>query len=104
MPLQAAAEGKPEWWRGVWKDQEASGLSVRQFCADRGLSASQFYYWRRRLIELGGQGSLAKGDRGIETPSFVELDLATPDTAPVSSPVEIRLDLGAGWILQIRRG
>ena len=45
MPLQAAAEGKPEWWRGVWKDQEASGLSVRQFCADRGLSASQFYYW-----------------------------------------------------------
>jgi len=25
MLLQAAADGKTEWWRRVWKDQEASG-------------------------------------------------------------------------------
>jgi hypothetical protein len=37
-------------WIGEWR---ASGLTVRAFCARRGLSEPSFYGWRRRLEGLG---------------------------------------------------
>jgi hypothetical protein len=38
-----------ERWRRLLAEQEGSGLSVRQFAEERGLSAWSMYGWRQRL-------------------------------------------------------
>ena len=30
--------------------QQASGLSVRDFCSNEGITRSTFYYWRKKLL------------------------------------------------------
>lgn len=42
-------------WRVLVGGYEASGLSVRAFCAQRGVAQSTFYHWRRRLREDGAE-------------------------------------------------
>jgi hypothetical protein len=42
-------ERKKQQWRGWIGEWRASGLSVRAFCARRGLATHRFYYWRRVL-------------------------------------------------------
>jgi hypothetical protein len=41
----------PTQWRALVDAYEASGLSARAFCAQRGVAQSTFYHWRRRLRE-----------------------------------------------------
>ena len=43
------AATKSEEWRERIAEQERGGLSVRQFCKERGLTEYSFYAWRKRL-------------------------------------------------------
>lgn len=36
-------------WRDMLRRQAKSGLSIRRFCAQEGISQPSFYAWRRRL-------------------------------------------------------
>jgi hypothetical protein len=36
-------------WLGVYREFEASGISIRDFCAERGLNYSTFRDWQRRF-------------------------------------------------------
>jgi hypothetical protein len=47
------AQAKAEQWRERIAEQQSSGLSVKQFCNERGLSSWSFYTWRKRLREAG---------------------------------------------------
>src|SRR5580765_4182391 len=40
---------KGDQWRERIAEQERSGLSVKQFCKERGLTECSFYAWRKRL-------------------------------------------------------
>jgi len=40
---------KREQWAERIAEQERSGLSVKQFCKERGFSEYAFYTWRKRL-------------------------------------------------------
>jgi transposase-like protein len=40
-------------WRERVAEHSRSGLSVKQFCKERGISAWSFYSWRKRLREVG---------------------------------------------------
>ena len=40
---------KEAFWRGMVKEQVASGIGVRAFCRDKGLAEASFYHWRREL-------------------------------------------------------
>lgn len=40
---------KEQFWREVVAAWHRSGLSVRAFCAERGLAEPSFYGWRREL-------------------------------------------------------
>ena len=44
---------KAEQWRERIAEQERSGLSIKQFCTERGLTLWSFYDWRKRLREAG---------------------------------------------------
>ena len=53
MP-ESTVEGKPvtsprDQWRERLAEQVRSGLSIKQFCKDRGIPEHAFYGWRRRL-------------------------------------------------------
>lgn len=47
------AQAKAEQWRERIAEQQSSGLPVKQFCNERGLSSWSFYRWRKRLREAG---------------------------------------------------
>ncbi|MGC8561417.1 MAG: IS66 family insertion sequence element accessory protein TnpA [Phycisphaerae bacterium] len=89
------------YWQAVVEEQKKSGLSIPSFCTERGVVLSQFYYWRRRLVPA--ENSLPEPGAG-QGPAFVELELDRQVTAGAALPLEIRLDLGAGCTLSIRRG
>ncbi len=38
-----------EFWRGVFAEHGVSGKSAMEFCLEKGLNASSFYGWRRKL-------------------------------------------------------
>lgn len=40
---------RDEDWRTRISAQERSGVTVKQFCKQQGLTEQSFYYWRKRL-------------------------------------------------------
>ena len=87
---------KEQFWRrlvGQWRN---SGLSVRAFCVEQGLSEPSFYAWRRILAERDGA-----------TVPFVPLTV-TPEpgsaTAGDGSAGALELVLNAGRRLRIGPG
>ena len=46
---EAGVTSKDEQWRQRIAEQERSGLSVKQFCKERGFTEYSFYSWRKRL-------------------------------------------------------
>ena len=98
-------------WRAVMSRFAGAGVSVSAFCRGESIPTQTFYYWRARLRPAQSAGVASK--RAI-TPSpsapprgFVDLGvLPSIEPATLAGPgaLEIRLDLGAGVVLQIRRG
>jgi len=71
-------------WSGLISEQSESGETVETFCRERGLTASQFYTWRRRL-------------RGSAAERFLEVQVAKPAARPMPAKrggIEIRLAEG----------
>ncbi len=99
MKQESTVEAKVSYWQEMVAIQEASGLSARQFCERQGLVLSQFYYWRRRLRADSFSSISPSAD---PVAPFVELGLSKDPG--LGSSWEIRLELGSGCVLQIRRG
>lgn len=47
---QPAASARDQWRERI-AEQSRSGLSIKQFCKDRGVAEHCFYAWRKRLRE-----------------------------------------------------
>jgi transposase-like protein len=90
------SSSKEQFWRRMVRQWRNSGLSVRAFCAEQGLSEPSFYAWRRTLAE-----------RDEATVPFVPLTV-TPEprsaTAADGSAGALELVLDAGRCLRIGPG
>jgi transposase-like protein len=42
-------EERSAYWRERIAEHERSGMSVQQFCKERGMTEQSFYVWRKRL-------------------------------------------------------
>ena len=42
-------EERSAYWRERIAEQERSGISVQQFCKEKGVTEQSFYAWRKRL-------------------------------------------------------
>src|SRR5947199_2107447 len=51
--IATPANPKADEWAERIAAQQRSGMSVKQFCKDRGLTEYSFYAWRKRLQESG---------------------------------------------------
>ena len=90
IPREKRTAARSESWRERLAEQERSGLSVKRFCEEQGLTEQSFYLWRKRfqkqqpmrfaLVETGSTWQQRATEPGLE------LVLATGE----------RLRIGAG--------
>jgi hypothetical protein len=78
---------KEAWWRRALERFPRSGLSIRAFCAQQGITEHSFYRWRRVLAERDGQGSGAEPTLPLFVPVTVEPE-------PAGSVLEVVLPRG----------
>jgi transposase len=87
---------KERFWRRMMRQWRGSGLSVRAFCDEQGLSEPSLYAWRRALAE-----------RDAAAVRFVPVQVTPESKPPVTAdgvPGAVELVLGAGRRLRIGPG
>jgi transposase-like protein len=77
-------------WRDRIAEQARSGLSIKQFCKDRGIAEHAFYGWRKRLREAGPVRFAVVDRIGTSDPSEsnLELTLLTGERLRISAGVD----------------
>jgi len=87
------ADPKADEWAERIATQQRSGISVKQFCKERGLTECSFYAWRKRLQESGPvrfalvERSPRRQERTAE--AVLELVLATGERLRIGAGVDI---------------
>ena len=79
---------RARYWETVVREHGQSGMTVKAFCAERGLSEASFYWWRRELRQF------AAGQQGNEAASegFVQLVTSGQSEAHGASGVALQVD------------
>ena len=90
---QTTANSKAEEWAERIAEQQRSGISVKQFCQERGLTEYSFYAWRKRVREKGPV-RFALVERGGPRPELLagavlELVLTTGERLRIGPGVDI---------------
>ena len=84
---------KAEEWAGKIAAQQRSGMSVKQFCKEQGLTEYSFYAWRKRLTEGASvrfalvERRACRQERTAE--AVLELVLATGERLRIGPGVDI---------------
>lgn len=80
---------KYPYWQEVVDRQADSGLSIRAFCREEGISEQTFYSWRRKL---GDGGVAGRGDDSSNGDEFVPLTwIGNPEPVEVVHPLGYRV-------------
>ena len=74
---------KADEWRERIAEQARSGLSIKQFCKERGVTPWSFYHWRKRLREPGPVrfALVERGPSEREPATEAQLELILPGGA-----------------------
>ena len=90
---------KASYWQRAIQEAARSGISIREFCRQRRLKESQFYWWQHKL-KVGRRGRSTR-EQGVsrEATSF-----ALVSNEPEGTDAGIELVLGDGRRLHIRKG
>jgi hypothetical protein len=102
---------KERFWRQVVEGHAGSGLSVRQYCTDRGVSEPSFFAWRRELAQRDAaankparsppQRSARALSQRPALPGFAQLQIAPSEPA---SGLSIEIVLPTGIRIRVPRG
>jgi len=95
---------RERFWRGVIRDQRASGLSISAFCRDRQVSPGSFFNWRRTLAERQRENGSNHEDKttGEETTAkFVAVEL--PSASPTAAGAGCEIVLADGCRIIVPR-
>jgi hypothetical protein len=99
-------EEKEQFWRQVVGGHAVSGLSVRQYCANRGVSEPSFFAWRRALAQRDATANKkhvraqATGQRPAPL-RFAQLQIAPSEPAGGAC---IEIELPTGIRIRVPRG
>jgi len=85
-----ATSSKEDQWGDRIAEQERSGLSVKQFCKERGCSEYAFYTWRKRLRnnEPVRFALVERETRRRESAAELELVLTTGERLRIGNQVD----------------
>ena len=90
---------KARYWQRTISEAAQSGTSIRQFCRQRRLKESQFYWWQHKLRASRQAGTRSKAG-GHGKP--VRFALVSEEGGATDAGIE--LVLGDGRKLRIRKG
>ena len=92
-------------WRRTIREQQRSGLSVRDFCKREGLKDGAFRWWRQELPRRDrGTTDAPRGERTEAAPAFLPVRVVDPEgVAPRPAP-PIEIVLPAGPIVRVPSG
>jgi|SRR5271166_4352954 len=90
---------KARFWHKAIGEAARSGTSVREFCRQRRLTVSQFYWWQRRLRSLHEPAVRGKRNGQVSAASFA---LVSADDQGAEAGIE--LVLKDGRRLRIHKG
>ena len=85
---QTSQEIRPNDWSTLVAEQEASGISQKDFCNQRSLVLSQFVYYRCRLKNKENEAKISQ-------PSFKPVKVVCKEAAHATG--DIRLSLPNGF-------
>lgn len=99
--LKRVRRGAAEW-RELIARQEASGVTVAEFCRHQGIHAGLFRRWRSTLERSGAHVVAATGSaRGTKSRApFIDLGALGSG----ASRFDVRLEFGDGVVLHLVRG
>jgi len=90
---------KERFWQRTIRKAARSGMSIREFCRQRRLKESQFYWWQHKL-KVGRQEGPIR-ERGVNRG---RASFALVSDEPEGTDAGIELVLGDGRRLRIRQG
>ena len=90
---------KARYWQRIIREAARSGMSIREFCRQRRLKESQFYWWQHKL-KAGRRERSIRGQGGNREPA----SFALVSDEPQATDAGIELVLGGGRRLRIRKG
>ena len=78
-----------EFWQQAVRDQETSGLSLSQFCLERGLAKATFFQWRKALKQQAQNGLLASRPETQSLPGFLAVPLGPTHTSSATQSPQV---------------
>lgn len=97
MAKQGPSRERRSYWQVAIELQRESGLAVREFCQQEGLSEPSFYAWRRRLTNSMEDAASQRDSQ----PAFVPVEITSGEARTESALV---IELTTGVTLRIREG
>ncbi len=98
--------GKEQFWRRTLRQWQRSGLSVRAFCTEHGISEPSFYAWRRIVSQREQESARdrteaqqASAPANDDAPVFVPLRVIDASSQPA-----IEVVLERGQVVRVVRG
>lgn len=93
---KVSEEDQRQFWQMAIETWQSSGLSVRQFCKQEGLSQPSFYHWRKLLAKVGQP---QEDENAIcSTEPFIQVSF------PQDKPASLELVFPSGHTLRINPG
>lgn len=84
---------KAEFWRLAFDEHRKSGMSIKAFCAQQGVSEQAFYTWRRKLRGLV--------DAGSEIGELVPVTVVDRASTAVRRSSQVQIVTPGGFILRV---
>ena len=73
---KVAAEYRLSQWTQIIQEQRCSGLNIKEFCQEKGMSRHAYFYWRRKLRQAACEElSKSGGPPNIAPSGWMQLDL-----------------------------
>lgn len=98
MSKQNSETDQRQFWQMAIETWQSSGLPVRQFCKQEGLSEPSFYCWRRKLAQKADTEANADKkptSKVAGSSDFIEVSI------PESKSAGLELILTSGGVLRI---
>jgi transposase-like protein len=93
MANSSRSAEKAEFWRLVLDEHRNSGMSIKAFCAQQGVSEPAFYAWRRKLQSRG-----ASSDPPGKLVPVTVVDDHRPE---LRDPSQVQIVTPAGFVLRV---
>ena len=71
--IELKHQARLQEWAGAIRDCRSSGLSVRQWCRERGTTPTTYYRWERELLSVASTAKVLS-----ETPAVAFAELPVP--------------------------